>query len=65
LKRLLNHKMANDVTAGYIVTDVERLRAPMQRITDFILQAAGVRGTSRVIDVDFSAAVREIAVVSE
>ncbi len=29
LKRLLNHKMANDVTAGYIVIDVERLRKPM------------------------------------
>ena len=31
LKRLLNHKMTNDVTAGYIVTDVERLRDPMQK----------------------------------
>lgn len=38
LKRLLNHKMNNDVTAGYIVTDVERLRKPMQIITDFLLQ---------------------------
>lgn len=43
LKRLLNHKMSNDVTAGYIVTDVERLRAPMQKITDYILRAAGLR----------------------
>lgn len=38
LKRLLNHKMANDVTAGYIIGDAERLREPMQRITDFMLQ---------------------------
>lgn len=38
LKRLLNHKMHNDVTAGYIVTDVERLRRPMQKITDFMLK---------------------------
>jgi integrase len=38
LKRLLNHKMNNDVTAGYIVTDVERLRKPMQIITNFLLQ---------------------------
>lgn len=30
LKRLLNHKMTNDVTSGYIITDVERLRKPMQ-----------------------------------
>lgn len=37
LKRLANHKMASDVTAGYIISDVERLREPMQRITDFLL----------------------------
>ncbi|ROQ19808.1 site-specific recombinase XerD [Marinimicrobium koreense] len=36
LKRLLNHKYSNDVTAGYIVPSTERLRIPMQRITDFI-----------------------------
>ncbi|MEP6880145.1 MAG: integrase family protein, partial [Nitrosospira sp.] len=39
VKRLANHKMANDVTAGYIIGDVERLRIPMQRITDFLIQA--------------------------
>jgi integrase len=39
LKRLVNHKMHNDVTAGYIVSDVERLRAPMQRITDFLKES--------------------------
>lgn len=37
LKRLANHKMANDVTAGYIIGDAERLRLPMQRITDYLL----------------------------
>lgn len=36
LKRLVNHKMHNDVTAGYIVSDVERLREPMQRISDYL-----------------------------
>lgn len=36
LKRLLNHKFSNDVTAGYIVPNTERLRVPMQRVTDFI-----------------------------
>tara|TARA_R110002050_G_scaffold269917_2_gene412730 strand:+ start:278235 stop:279422 length:1188 start_codon:yes stop_codon:yes gene_type:complete len=36
LKQLLNHKDPRDVTAGYIVSDVERLRKPMQRITDYI-----------------------------
>ena len=37
LKRLLNHKEGNDVTAGYIIMDVERLRDPMQRISERIL----------------------------
>jgi len=37
LKQLLNHKDPNDVTAGYIISDVNRLRDPMQRITNFII----------------------------
>lgn len=41
LKRLMNHKMNNDITAGYIVTDVERLRKPMQQITDYFLKCMG------------------------
>jgi hypothetical protein len=36
LQRLMNHKDPNDVTAGYILSDVERLREPMQKITDFL-----------------------------
>ncbi len=43
LKRLLNHKISGDVTAGYIITDVERLRKPMQKITDFIVDAAKIQ----------------------
>ncbi|MFT3742416.1 MAG: integrase arm-type DNA-binding domain-containing protein [Gammaproteobacteria bacterium] len=42
LKRLVNHKMNHDVTAGYIVSDVERLRKPMQQITDYILEKTGI-----------------------
>lgn len=42
LKRLLNHKMSNDVTAGYIITDIERLRRPMQHITDYLLKCMGI-----------------------
>lgn len=42
LKRLLNHKMANDVTAGYIIGDAERLREPMQRITEYLIEAMQV-----------------------
>lgn len=37
LKRLMNHKDANDVTAGYIISDIERLRLPMQQVSSFIL----------------------------
>lgn len=48
LKRLLNHKMRQDVTAGYVIADVERLRTPMQRITDFLLKAAELRRTASV-----------------
>lgn len=41
LKRLLNHKMSGDVTAGYIVADVERLREPMQRIAKYLVKEMG------------------------
>jgi integrase len=36
LKRLLNHKMSGDITASYIISDVERLRKPMQQISDHL-----------------------------
>ena len=51
LKRLMNHLTGADVTAGYVQIDVERLRVPMQKITDTILTAAGRRGTpAKVIE---------------
>jgi integrase len=40
LKSLLNHKNGNDVTAGYVVVTVDRLRRPMQSVCDFILNQA-------------------------
>ncbi len=40
IKRLVNHKISGDVTAGYVITNVGRLREPMQRITDRILAIA-------------------------
>ena len=49
LKRLLNHRMTGDVTAGYIGKNIERLREPMQRITNFFLNAANQPSTSSVI----------------
>jgi integrase len=50
VKRLINHKMSGDVTAGYIIADVERLRKPMQQITDYILRTAGVKAKAEVIE---------------
>ena len=50
VKRLVNHKMSGDVTAGYIIADVERLRKPMQNITDYILKVAGVKPKAEVIE---------------
>jgi len=43
LKKLAGHSMRDDVTAAYLVIDVERLRAPMQRITDKFLELMEVR----------------------
>ena len=37
IKRLVNHKISGDVTAGYVVHDLGRLREPMQRIADRII----------------------------
>lgn len=45
IKRLVNHKFkSNDVTGGYIVRDVDRLREPMQRISDYIIEQGGDHG---------------------
>ena len=49
LKRLLNHQTGADVTAGYLVMSADRLRGPMQKITDYILRAAGIRGSAEVV----------------
>ncbi|TID99820.1 integrase, partial [Legionella pneumophila] len=51
LKRLMNHKMSNDVTAGYIITDVERLRIPMQLITDYFLKCMGNVKSADIIEI--------------
>ena len=37
IKRLVNHKISGDVTAGYVVHDLRRLREPMQRISEQII----------------------------
>jgi integrase len=42
LKRLANHSGRQDVTFGYIVVDVERLRPVMERITAHFLERFGI-----------------------
>ncbi|MGD9152167.1 MAG: integrase arm-type DNA-binding domain-containing protein [Gammaproteobacteria bacterium] len=49
LKKLLNHKTNSDVTAGYIVIDVERLRKPMQTITDYLLRTTKINGKNNMV----------------
>ena len=56
LKRLLNHKMSNDVTAGYIITDVERLRQPMHKISDYIMKCMGLIESAHVIPIQINKA---------
>lgn len=43
LKQLMNHKDPNDVTANYIISNIERLRVPMQKITDFLCEQGEIR----------------------
>jgi integrase len=51
VKRMLNHRMSGDVTfQHYLVIDVERLREPVQRITDYVLKAAGAKPGAEVVE---------------
>lgn len=49
VKALVNHKQGDDVTSGYIQMNVERLRQPMQTITDFMLKSAGLKQSADVL----------------
>lgn len=52
IKRMVNHKIPEaDVTGGYIVWEIERLRAPMEKINEYILQLASVIRVDNVIDI--------------
>lgn len=48
VKALVNHKQGDDVTSGYIQLNVERLRQPMQTITDFMLKSSGLKAAGIV-----------------
>ena len=41
LKGLVNHSMGTDVTAGYVIAGSERLRQPMQKVTDKFKELIG------------------------
>ena len=43
--------MGSDVTSGYVVSDVERLRGPMQKIEDRILQIAKVKEPAKIVKI--------------
>lgn len=44
IKALVNHSTGSrDVTEGYLQLSTERLRDPMQKVTDYVLSSAGVK----------------------
>ena len=49
LKRLMNHKTHSDVTGGYLIITTERLRAPMEKVEDFVLKAARVQESAEIV----------------
>ena len=53
LKRLLNHSAkAGDVTDGYVVKNIEKLRPLMQKVTDHILGLVQPREPGKIIPLD-------------
>jgi len=50
LKRLMNHS-DKDVTQGYIVMNVDKLRLPMQQITDTIMRLLAEKEAGKVIQI--------------
>ena len=51
IKALANH-ITKDVTGNYIQIGLERLRTPMQKITDFTLRSAGIRESATVTSIN-------------
>ena len=50
VKQLVNHSTNGDVTAGYMVSDPERLRKPMERIETHLLRLCR-NDTAKVINI--------------
>ena len=42
LKALVNHSLGDDVTSGYVMMTVERLREPAQRVADKMKMLCGI-----------------------
>lgn len=38
----MNHSLGNDVTAGYVIATVERLREPARRVCDRLMTLCGI-----------------------
>ena len=51
VKRLVNHSMGSDVTSGYVVSDVERLRGPIQKIENKILSLAKAKEPGEIVKI--------------
>lgn len=52
MKRLATHSVGNvggDVTEGYVIFEVEQLRAPLQKITDYFLRAMGKVPSAEIV----------------
>jgi integrase len=51
IKRLVNHAIGSDTTSGYIVSDLDRLRGPIQKIEDKILSLAKAKESGKVVKI--------------
>jgi integrase len=51
IKRLVNHAIGSDTTSGYIVSDLDRLRGPVQKIEDKILFLAKAKESEKVVNI--------------
>ena len=52
MKKLLNHSTKGDVTSGYIINDVKRLKEPMDRISAYLLEKCCISMDCELIDGD-------------
>ncbi|MBQ0797552.1 tyrosine-type recombinase/integrase [Zhongshania sp.] len=51
LKRLCSHSAGSDVTAGYVIMDIERLRSPAEKISRYLLRASSKEDSASVISI--------------